>query len=398
MNITYFNYLYDLYGASIGSTIKAVELFRSLESLGHRVHMHWRKGEETDTGVTAQKKLRLFFKRHLDRVLHEPNQLLQNIRYYREESAILRAENPDLMIARLETNVFSPVFLAKNYRLPFIAEVDSPVTYEIRHFTKGYLLPYKLLEKLEMDFILRADAAFCVSEQLKAHFVRRGVPGDHLHVIPNGADVSRFHPDVPCADLREVHGLEGKTVIGFIGSFHYWHGVDQLMKLMDTVLGAHRDAVFLMAGKGGPMRRQLQEHISARHGDGRVHLLSHVSHERIPALINAMDIVLAPYPALPFFYYSPVKIYEYMACGKPVVTSRSGQIAEIVQDMHNGMLCEPGQTGEFAERIALLINKPSLRKSMGKKAWECVQNKHTWAHRARQLQALCEYTLTLKRR
>jgi glycosyltransferase involved in cell wall biosynthesis len=392
MRISYFSYLYDLYGASIGSTIKALELLHALESFGHSVRIHWRKEKEVDQTEGIQ-KVRSYLKRRLDLVLHEPNQVIKNLNYLRQEIAILQKDRPDLLIARLESNVFSPPVLAGHFKIPYIAEVDSPVMYELRVFNKSYKIPYALLERMELEFILRADKAFCVSESLKSHFVNRGIPARHIEVIPNAADVSRFFPGDLNVSLREKYQLNGRLVIGFVGSFHYWHGVKQLQMLIQILLTRYRQVVFLLIGKGGPDRSELETFIQSGSFTDRVRMLDSINHDEIPSHIRAMDIVLAPYPDLPFFYYSPVKIFEYMACGRPVVASGLGQINDLIKHQKTGMLCRPGQLDDFIEHTSLLIEKPAVRQSIGKAAAAFIRKNHTWAHRAKQLDNLIKHVL-----
>ena len=386
--ITYFNYLYDLYGISLGSTIKAVEMFRALEQMGYQVGIHWRKAGESDN--TSQFQVRRMLKPVLARYLHEPNQLLRNIRYARDEHRILCREKPDMMIARLETNVFSPLLQASHLRVPFIAEVDSPVTYEIRHYTQHYYLPYRLLERMEMEFIMRAEMAYCVSNQLKQYFVKRGVPEWKLRVISNGADTRRFNPHVSGQTVIEKHLLKGNTVIGFVGSFHYWHGVYHLIELMDEMIRHYPKVVFLLVGEGGPLKNELYRYVAEKSLENQVVLTGLVDHEQIPAYINAMDIVLAPYPPLEFFYYSPVKIYEYMACGRAVVSTEIGQIGELITHGKNGMLCTPGRTDEMFQILKQLMENVSLRRQIGRNAARLVASQHTWRHKAKQLSDLIE--------
>ncbi len=394
MKISYFNYLYDLWGASIGSTVKAIELFRALEGLGHSVRFHWRKEHESDDSPgSGPGKVRILLKRRLDRFLHEPSQMVRNLNYLRQEFSILNRDRPDLLIARLETNVFSPPVLARHFHLPYVAEVDSPVMYEIRHFNKDYLLPYRLLDRMELDFIRKADRAFTVSEQLKAHFTDRGIPAGHLEVIPNAVDTARFFPGPLNRGFREHYGIDSCTVIGFIGSFHYWHGVDQLRLLIDTLLSRHSKAAFLLIGKGGPMRDGLIREIGSKSYADRVIPVDYLPHDRIPEAVHAMDIVLAPYPALPFFYYSPVKIYEYMACGKPVISSDTGQIAEVIQHDVNGILCQPGDMEAYLEAADRLIRGGKDRNRLGSAAAETIRARHTWTHRAMKLESLLRTVL-----
>ena len=391
MHIVYFNYLYDLFGVSIGSTIKAIELMRALTSQGYQVDTFWWKENES-TGVPGiqDNMNRQWIKQRFSKYLHEPNQLLKNFRYYRDENRILSVKRPSLFISRLETYIFSAFSLARRYRLPFIVEVDSPVSYELRHFGQSYYHFDHLVEKLELAYIKRAYRAFCVSHQLKAYFVKRGIPDHKIQVITNGADISRFHPNMSSEKVFTRYPLAGKRVVGFVGSFHHWHGVYHLIELIDKILHMYPDVVFLLVGHGGPLKDTINRYVSENGLSERIILTGLVKHGSVPAYINAMDVVLAPYPPLEFFYYSPVKIFEYMACGRAVVSSRIGQIEELIQHGETGMLCTPGRTDDMIDAVKSLLNHAGLRKRIGENAARFIASKHTWQHKAAALSELCQ--------
>ena len=109
MKIVYFNYLYDLYGISIGSTIKGIELMRALEKCDHEIKIYWRKAQPSDNG-SLKSQSRDFLKKRLAKYLHEPNQLLSNLKYMKQENRILKEESPDLIISRLDAYMFSAMF------------------------------------------------------------------------------------------------------------------------------------------------------------------------------------------------------------------------------------------------------------------------------------------------
>ena len=228
MKIDYFNYLYDLEGISIGSYIKGLELMNALETRGHLVKKYWRLGDES-TANEKSNSVRQILKAHLHRYLHEPSQIFKNIKFYIEEQKILNTDTPDILIARLESYLFSPLIYVRKMDIPFIVEADSPVVYELDNFGPDYIRIPHLAEKLEADFVKKADMAFCVSNTLKEYFVKRGVPEEKLRVITNGADLNRFNPDISSSEVEEKYNLRDRIVVGFVGSFHYWHGVDQLI-------------------------------------------------------------------------------------------------------------------------------------------------------------------------
>jgi len=388
MKICYFNYLYDRYGISIGSTIKAVELMEALKNCGHDVRLFWRR--ESDVPSSGKPSSRDVLKKHLAKFLHEPNQIFRNLSDRKIENRILRSHSPDLVISRLETYVMSSPYLAKRFRVPLIAEADSPVSYELKNFDESYWLFPNLVESMEMDFLKRADKIFCVSNILKSHFVKRGIPDEKIRVITNGVDIRRFNPLVSSDKIIKKYKLDGSQIVGFIGSFHYWHGVYHLIDLIKEILSSHPKIVFLLVGSGGPLKGQLESLVKENNYQDRVILTGHVPHEEVPSYIRAMDVVLAPYPPLDFFYYSPVKIYEYMAMGRAVVSSRIGQIAEVVQNNKSGLLCTPGNMRELIEAVKGLLSNRSLRKQLGKEAYQCVKQNHTWDRKAQALSDLCQ--------
>lgn len=388
MKIVYFNYLYDLYGISIGSTIKAKELMMELANCGHEVKIYWRK-EQPSNNNTFRASSRAYLKNRFSKYLHEPNQILSNLSYLLQERKIIKQESPDLIISRLDVYIFSALLLAKIKKIPLLAEIDSPEVYEFTTFHGEYKTHQSLLKFLEMINIKYAEACFTVSNELEHYFVERGVPAEKLHVISNGADIERFHPRIDRQNVIKKYGLQESVVVGFVGSFHYWHGVDNLMSLIEGTLGLNPCIRFLMVGEGGPMKSKLEQFIQEKNFQDRVFLTGHISHEEIPQYISAMDIVLAPYPKLDFFYYSPVKIYEYLACGKPVVTTKIGQIAEVIRNNWNGFLCEPDNVAEMQEKIATLIKNPSLRTLTGQRAYQTIVQNHSWRKKAEKLSEIC---------
>lgn len=396
MKIAYFNYLYDLYGASIGSTIKGIKLMEALRACGHEVKIYWRKDQPSNNGDAAihvQSRTRQALKRYLDRLLHEPNQLLSNLRYQREEERLIAADKPDLLISRLDVYLFSAVRLAQRLRLPLVLEVDSPEAYEFRKFSTRYWRLPRVLESIEAYNIQNADACVTVSNKLADYFQTQGVSQERMHVISNGADLTKFNPNLPSAEVRAKYGLQNAIVIGFIGSFHYWHGVENLIALIKTATANNAAVKFLMVGDGGALKPQLQKFVAENNLAQRVILTGHVAHDEVGKHVAAMDIVLAPYPPLEFFYYSPVKIYEYMACGKPVLSSRLGQIEEIITDGANGFLAQPGDNADYNRKLARLIADVNLRQRVGAEAYQTIVRQHTWEHKALAWSEICEGVL-----
>ena len=394
MKIIYFNYLYDLYGISIGSTIKAIKLMTALKECGHEVDIYWRK-EQPGDGKIGSVHARNHLKKFLAKYLHEPNQILKNVKSYFEEQQIIREQSPDLIISRLNAYSCSAPIAAKAAKIPFLLELDCPAAYELHTFNTEFRTNLPVLRYFEKHNLDQAGKIFTVSNTLKEYYVDQGIPDNKMTVITNAADTEKFHPHVDKKRVVDKYDLQNSIVVGFLGSFHYWHGIENLLAVIKKTLALNKKVKFLMVGDGGPMKPNLIRYIKENNLVNQVIMTGYIKHDDIPEYISAMDIVLAPYPHLDFFYYSPVKVYEYMSCGKAVVTTDIGQIAEQIKDGENGFICQPDNIEMMLKKITRLLGDSNLRYRIGQQARETIIKNHTWKKKAQQLSEIC-YDVALK--
>ncbi len=368
----------------------------ALEKQGHDVKIFWmNKKLDNDNGKFSS-RVRHSLKKRLDRYLHEPNQILKNLKHIFKENEIIKRERPDIVISRLDVYLFSTLVLTRIKKFPWLLEADGPGVYEGRRFFTHYKrLPWidSFIETLNLKL---ADKVWLVSNASREYFEKKGISNEKMYVIPNGVDPERYNPNINNREIIQKYNLQQKVVIGFVGSFHYWHGVENLMTLIDKILSVKRDVRFLLVGQGGAKEKELRDFVSSKGYEECVIFTGYIHHDKTPPYISAMDIVIAPYPKLDFFYYSPMKIYEYMACGKAVVASRIGQIAEIIQDRYNGMLIEPNNIDELLRRVFQLLNNQKLRESIGRSAWDTVLKNHTWENRAERISRICRSVVATK--
>ncbi len=392
LKIVYFNYLYDLYEGAIGSTIKAVELLRALEKQGHEIKQYWlnAKPDVNSDGQPIAASLKEKLKQSLDQYLHEPNQILKNLKYISKELKIIKQEKPDLVISRLDVYLFSTWFVTNYFHVPWIIEADSPEVYEYRRFYTHYKKLPQIDTLIERFNVRTAREVFVVSNLIKKYYVDQGGDPRKIHVIPNGADEEKIVPFQKDEYLKRQFELSDELVIGFIGSFHYWHGIDNLMKIMEKILGSEKNVKFLLVGSGGIREKDLHDFVKTNHYDENVIFTGLVPHDEMGKYVSIMDIVLAPYPNLDFFYFSPMKIYEYMAAGKAVVASGIGQIAEVIKNGENGLLFPPDEVEKMAEGIRGLIHNSKFREKLGRNARRDIETKHSWTMRGKKLSELCE--------
>lgn len=214
---------------------------------------------------------------------------------------------------------------------------------------------------------------------LEAHPAARG----KVRVVPNAVTPERFL-NAPPTRARD----QDDFVIGFVGTLKPWHGLTTLLESFAQLAQQTGAARLLIVGDG-PERERLDREVAARHLENRVHFTGAVSPDEVPGLLASMDVAVAPYPPLTNFYFSPLKLYEYMAAGLPIVASRIGQIEEVIQHEVTGVLVPPGDAIALTIALHELQLHPARRVRLGRAAREIVQ-RHTWDDLVARIFALAE--------
>ena len=228
-----------------------------------------------------------------------------------------------------------------------------------------------------------ASALVTLSRAIAAYLHRYPAAEGRVHVIPDGVNPDRFPPDLE----PSCPGPPGTFTLGFVGSLKPWHGLPILVQAFDMLHRRHPNSRLLIVGDG-PERVGLEADLAARGVAESVHLTGAVPPGQVPGLLASMDVAVAPYPNLPDFYFSPLKVFEYMAAGLAVVASRIGQLAELIQDGANGVLCPAGDPGALAEAVDRLCRDPGMRARLGQAARATVLRDHTWDGVVRRILAL----------
>lgn len=396
MVITYFNYLWDIDGISAGSAIKAKEFIAALNRAGHTAHLEWRSPQPA-AQPTLSDKIRAGLKPQLQRYLHEPKRLVRNAPYLWQEYAILKRQKPDVLFNRLELYYFSGLWLSRLLNLPLVVEADCPPTYEhVTFYGKNYLHLGPLPTHIELANLRAADAVIVISNVLKNYYAERGIPAEKMHVIANAADPQKFRPLPKDHEFVKQHDLADKTVVGWIGSLVGWSGVESLIDTARHVLRTRPNVCFMMVG-GGKNQEFFREQLQTGEHASRVILPGTVPHSEVPRYLSCMDVVLAPYPKLDFWYASSMKIFEYMAAGKTVLATGVGQVSEIIEDGVNGFLFDPDHDGELREKIVALVDSAETRQRVGARARRDIEQKWNWDNNAKQMLAIFAEVLQRRR-
>ncbi|HET6854473.1 MAG TPA: glycosyltransferase family 4 protein [Pyrinomonadaceae bacterium] len=308
-----------------------------------------------------------------------------NLVFTRGAVPLVERAQPDFIYQRYARFSWAGVVAALRTRRPLFLEYNGSEVWVGKHWDRvGSLDLLERYERLNLDAAARI---FVVSEVERKNLEARGVGGNKIVVNPNGVDVERFRPGAGGADARRELGFKDDEVVaGFVGTFGPWHGVEKLAEAIKSI-PASVPVRFLLVGSGS-LHAEVEKRLETERHAGRVIFTGSVGHDRVPALLDACDILVAPHVPLADgseFFGSPTKVFEYMAMGKAIVASRLGQIGEVLADEETALLVQPGNVGELAAALVKLIESDELRESLGARAREIAEREHTWKHNAQRV-------------
>jgi PEP-CTERM/exosortase A-associated glycosyltransferase len=265
-----------------------------------------------------------------------------------------------------------------------------PLLYEIRAFWEDAAVGngtgsegsarYRLTRMLETHAAHQADAVAVICEGLRSDLVARGIPAEKILVSPNGVDMNLFGKPVPANPLLAARvGIAGADVVGFIGSFYDYEGLDDLIAAMPLLL-AMRPAAHLLLVGGGPMEEQLKSQAAASPASDRIHFIGRVPHEEVELYYGLIDILAYPRKAMRLTeLVTPLKPLEAMAQRKLVVASNVGGHRELIEDGVTGSLFPAGDPAALAEALDTLFAHRGEWESRRETAQRFVEKDRNWS-------------------
>ena len=293
-------------------------------------------------------------------------------------NALRAAGHFDLVYERYSLWSHAGLEAARAAGIPTVLEVNAPLIEEQQRYRQ--LHDIEAARQSARRAFAAADVLVAVSAGVAEYLERFAEARGRVHVIANGVDTERF---------AQVEGVTRPAAftIGFVGTLKPWHGVEVLLHAFARFHAATADSRLRIVGFG-PEHDALVAQAEQLGIGAAVEFTGAVDPEHIPALLAQMDIGVAPYPETADFYFSPLKVYEYMAAGLAVVASRIGQLDDLIEDGQDGLLCPPGDADALAAAFTLLHTDRDLLHSLGRRARGKVKAEHTWTSVARKVLAL----------
>lgn len=358
-----------------GGSTHVLESAKALVKRGHNVHLICKgskelKKEETLEGVRIHRILRYVPSKQVWDLKKKPKADKSKIRDFIAGN-VKRRIMP--LFAGLEI-----YFLMRRHDLDVIYERNSS-------FGAGAIASYLLGKPLilEVHFPFISPLSLQRARRILATSLKI-VPSKYHHKVKLftcNVDPGRFkfNPE-DNEKIRRKYNAADKDILIYVGNFYPWHGVDILLKALARL----KKVICFFVGNG-PWQKKYEELAEDLRVRERCIFLGSLPQGEVIKYINAADIAVAPFDTSKDeltmkygFYYTPLKIFEFMACSKPVVTSNIGNLKEIIKDGETGVLAREGSVESFVEAIRMLIENREKREEIGLKARVEVEKKYTW--------------------
>ena len=269
-------------------------------------------------------------------------------------------------------------------------KLGIPVVYEIRAFwedaavdhgsTREGSLRYRLTRALETWAVRNADAVTVICEGLRGDLVARGIDPAKITVIPNAVDIEQFEiGGRPDPELKMKLGLGSSRVLGFIGSFYAYEGLDLLIDALPAILRQMPDVKVLLVG-GGPQDAALKRQVMALDLRDRVVFAGRVPHAEVNRYYDLVDVlVYARHLMRLTELVTPLKPLEAMAQGRLMVASDVGGHKELIRDGKTGVLFHAGSAGDLASKVVGILKYEQGWDNLRKNGRRFVETERNWA-------------------
>ncbi|WP_206483081.1 glycosyltransferase family 4 protein [Thalassotalea sp. G2M2-11] len=302
------------------------------------------------------------------------------ISIFRLRKAVADAK-ADMIYERYSLFLFASVWWAKKHNIPIVLEInDSSLVHRVRK-----LFFVSLARKFERWIFKNATGLVFISSEFKQIAEQEHGEIAPCVVSPNAADLDAFVINEDKAQkLRIKLNIDDKVVIGYVGAFVHWHGIDWFVDLISEQLKNFPNIVLLLIGDGVSYE-PIKQRIKQADIEEQVILTGRVAHHEVSTYLSAMDFGILPDSNN---YGSPMKLFEFMAMGKGMVAPNFTPIAEVVKDDETSWLFPANDRQACIDKTLAVAKDTQAQKKVGTNARAYIENERQWKHNAQQLLSL----------
>lgn len=331
----------------------------------------------TTSAVKPRSWVYSLISKHAPEIVFESLELLNNFFAARLLELKKNEVGCDLLYERFALLNFIGMYKAKRWGVNYAVEVNytTDSLLDIRQRTWIFAGLARLMERWTYQ---RADLLLPVSSTLAEELKNRGYPEEKILISPNATFPDKFKPMEQDLALKERLGLSGYTVLGYVGGFAPWHGLDILIEASSLLEVKDMKIGLLLIGDGPDMEKILA--LKDKYSDHlKIVLPGRKSHNELSGYLNLADMLIMPNSN---DYGSPMKVFEYMSFGKPVLAPDYPPLRDVIVDKKDGLLFTPGSPSSLAKAIDTLLVNKELRSLLGNNARRQVVESHNWVNRA----------------
>jgi glycosyltransferase involved in cell wall biosynthesis len=372
-----------------GDSTHVRELATSLSTIGHELLLVGHIPEDARVEVSDY-----FGKMNVPVKVPEKTGDLSTLRFC---SQVARDFKPDVIYERR----FSPkigVTLSKLLRVPVTVEINAMVEEELKLLDKeqkGVPGIGRIKRRIRRFFLRSADGLVAVSKGIgKGLENEYDVDSSRIHVVQNGANTDLFRP-LDLEDCRKRLGLdEGLHYLCYSGNLAPWQGMEHLVSALPRLIEDFEDLRLIIVGDG-VLREELEKAVGDKGLQDVVSFFGTVPYEDVPRYLCAADICVAPFSGIlrnVKYGFSAIKLFEYMACGRPFVTTSVCGIEREIDENDVGLVVPPDSPQDLAEALRKLLDYGERTATMGERGRILAEREHSWVAVARRITSILEET------
>jgi len=366
--------------------VHITSIVKALEALGHEVSIVSPAGvnpleyagnapvDKSTVKTSGINSLWKFISKNLPNFIFELLEIAYNISASRRLEAQLRTTSYDIIYERYAFYMVAGAIKAKKYGIPFVLEANEVSGIKERARKQVFT---KLCSKFEKYLFTRCASILTVSSYLKTMIEHQGVSENHVHVVPNAIDLSKFNHKINNDELRDKYNIHNSMVIGFAGWFDNWDRLDLLLEVFKHVRESH-DIKLLLVGDGEVLNG-VRDKAGVWSLESDVILTGAVDRNEVQNYLSLMDIAVITHSNE---FGSPVVMFEFMGLKIPIIAPDLLPITDVLKNEDTASIFKVLDMAELKSKIIDLLDNEQKRKQLSENAYIKLTESHTWEKNA----------------